>query len=131
MLVIWAVALGSALGGVFRYLVGRGVQDATGGSFPLGTLLINVTGSCLLAFLLRQAEAVPDINPAIRLGLTAGLCGGFTTFSTFTVETMALAQSGEYRRAALYVAMSLGLSLLGALVGFTAAQLLYAQPLVE
>jgi CrcB protein len=127
----WAVALGSAAGGVLRYLLGRAVQDMTGGTFPVGTLLINILGSCLLAFLVRYAQAVPALSPALRLGLTSGFCGGFTTFSTFTVETVTLAEAGEYRRAALYVVASLGLSLLGAILGVAAAQALSARSIVE
>jgi CrcB protein len=116
------IALGSAAGGVTRYAVGGAVQRALGGTFPLGTLLINVTGSLLLCFLLRYAIETPAITPEARALLTTGFCGGYTTFSTFSYEAVALAEDGEWTRAAAYVAASVALSLLGAVAGIVLAR---------
>jgi len=118
---ILAVALGSAIGGVTRLLLGAAVQQRFGPGFPAGTLLINISGSLLLGFLMRFAMATPAISPEMRGFLTTGLCGGYTTFSTFTFETMALFNDGEVGRASAYVAASVALSLLGVYLGAAAA----------
>ncbi|HEV2181619.1 MAG TPA: fluoride efflux transporter CrcB, partial [Gemmatimonadaceae bacterium] len=97
------------------------VQHRFGPGFPAGTLVINITGSLLLGFLMRFAMATPAISPEMRGFLTTGLCGGYTTFSTFTFETMALFNDGEVGRASAYVAASVALSLLGVYLGAAAA----------
>lgn len=122
MLSLCLIALGSGVGGVARYLLGGAVQRATDTPFPAGTLAVNVAGSFLLGFLLRWAVAAPGLSPEVRLGLTVGFCGGFTTFSTFSAETIALVELGDYRRAALYVAASLVAALLATAAGFAAAR---------
>jgi fluoride exporter len=99
MRLIWYVALGGAVGSVARYLVGVAVQGRSGLEFPVGTVLINVTGRLLLGFLIRYALATPAITPEIRALLATGLCGGYTTFSTFSYETVALIEDGDWRRA--------------------------------
>ncbi len=119
---IWYVAAGGAVGSVSRFLLGTFVQQRTDGTFPLGTLVINVTGSLLLGFLLRYALSTQAISPEVRALLTTGFCGGYTTFSTFSYETVALIEDGQHRRAALYVALSVAASLLGAFVGIVGAR---------
>jgi CrcB protein len=119
---LWYIAVGSAIGGVSRYLVGGLVQRLTAGTFPAGTLLINITGSFLLGAILRYGIDTPTITPEVRAFLTVGLCGGYTTFSTFSYETVALLEDGEWSRAALYVALSVGLSLVATFLGFVAAR---------
>lgn len=121
MAMILAVALGSAIGGASRLLLGAAVQQRFGPAFPAGTLVINITGSLLLGFLMRFAMATPAISPEMRGFLTTGLCGGYTTFSTFTFETVALINDGEMGRASAYVAASVALSLLGVYLGAWAA----------
>jgi CrcB protein len=121
---IWWVAAGSAAGGVARFLLGTAIQQRAGGAFPIGTLLVNLTGSLLLGFLLRWALGVPSVSPEMRAMLTTGFCGGYTTFSTFSYETVALMEEGDWRRAALYMAASVALSLLGAFLGIAAARAL-------
>ena len=123
---VWYVAFGSAVGGAARFLVGTLAQGRVGTTFPVGTLLVNVTGSLLVGFLLRYAIAVPTLSPEIRALLTAGFCGGYTTFSTFSYETVVLLEDGDYRRAALYVTASLVLALVGTLAGFDLARRLLA-----
>ncbi len=119
---LWYIAIGSAIGGVGRYLVGGLVQRLTGGTFPTGTLLINITGSFLLGAILRYGVDTPTLSPEFRALLTVGLCGGYTTFSTFSYETAALLEDGEWPRAALYVALSVALSVLATFAGFLAAR---------
>jgi fluoride exporter len=122
MRVIWYVALGGALGSTFRYLVGFAVQSRSGLNFPVGTLVVNLTGCLLLGFLIRYALATPAIPPEWRALLTTGLCGGYTTFSTFSYETVALIQDGDWRRGALYVGLSIVGSILGVMVGIVGAR---------
>lgn len=119
---VWFIAIGSALGGVTRYLVGAFIQQRAGIAFPYGTLLVNITGSFLLGFLLRYALATPAISPEVRGLLTTGFCGGYTTFSTFTYETMVLLEDGELRRAAVYVLVSVIVSLIAAYAGIELAR---------
>jgi CrcB protein len=119
---VWYIAVGSAIGGVSRYLVGGLSQRIMGGTFPVGTLLINVTGSFLLGLILRYGVETSTFTPEVRAFLTIGFCGGYTTFSTFSYETVALAEDGQWTRAALYVALSVGLSLIATFLGFAAAR---------
>jgi CrcB protein len=123
---LWYVAIGSAVGGVIRYLLGGAIQRALTASFPMGTLVINVTGSALLGFILRYALETPAMTPEIRALLGVGFCGGYTTFSTFSYETLTLLEDGDWRRAGLYVGVSLLGSVLAAFLGFMAARELIA-----
>ena len=119
---LWYIALGSAIGGVSRYLMGGFMQRLTAGTFPLGTLLVNVTGSFLLGLILRYGVETSTLTPEMRAFLTIGFCGGYTTFSTFSYETVALAEDGQLTRAALYIALSVGVSLIATFLGFAAAR---------
>jgi CrcB protein len=90
--------------------------------FPTGTLVVNVTGSLLLGFLLRYALGSAAVSPETRVLLTTGFCGGYTTFSTFSYETIALLEEGQHQRAALYVLLSVVLSLAACLAGVIIAR---------
>jgi CrcB protein len=114
---IYWIAFGSALGGAARYSLGGLVQRLVPGEFPLGTLVINVLGSFLLGFIVRYALESPAISAEVRAFLTIGLCGGFTTFSTFSYESATLLERGEWSRLALYAGLSLLLSIGGVLLG--------------
>jgi CrcB protein len=120
------VALGSAAGGVTRLLFTAFVQERIGGGFPLGTLLVNVTGSFALGFIIKYALATPAITPELRALLTTGFCGGYTTFSAYTFETAALIEEGQYQRAGTYVVLSVLLALAATFAGFIAARELLA-----
>ena len=119
---LFYVALGSAVGGMSRYLVGGLVQHLWETTFPTGTLFVNFSGSFLLGLFLRYALDTPSFSPEIRALLTIGFCGGYTTFSTFSYETIALLDSGEWARASMYVAASVLLSLGGTFLGATLAR---------
>jgi CrcB protein len=119
---LWYIAIGSALGGVSRYLVGGLVQRALGAGFPSGTLVVNVTGSFLLGLFLRYGLETPSLTPELRAFLTIGFCGGYTTFSTFSYESVALVKDGQWTRAGVYLAASLLLSLLATVLGLAAAR---------
>lgn len=124
---LWYIALGSAIGGVSRYLLSGAVQRLAE-TFPIGTLAVNVLGSFALGFLVRWATQGTLLTPEIRGMLTVGFCGGFTTFSTFSYETAALLEDGDWRRAGLYALLSVGLSLGAMFAGFGAAQTLLRLP---
>ena len=119
---LWYIAVGSALGGVSRYLVGGMVQRILDTTFPAGTLVVNLTGSFLLGLFLRYAFETPTLTPEIRGLLTIGFCGGYTTFSTFSYETVALLEDGEWTRAVIYAALSLLLALGATILGFMVAR---------
>ena len=116
------VALGSAIGGVSRYLLGGLVQRMLDTTFPTGTLLVNVSGSFLLGAIIRYALETPSLTPEVRAFLTIGFCGGYTTFSTFSYETMALLEDGEWARAGVYITASVILSLMGTFLGLALAR---------
>ena len=118
---IWYVAIGSAAGGVSRYLLGGMVQRASGAAFPVGTLVVNVTGSLLLGFILRYAVD-SSASPEMRALLAVGFCGGYTTFSAFSQETVTLIAEGRSGRAILYVALSLLLSIAATWIGMLIAR---------
>ena len=119
------IALGGAAGTLARYGLGAWAQRYSAG-FPIGTLVINVLGSLLLGFLFRVLVQ-SGVSPELRVGLTIGFCGGFTTFSTFSFETATLLEGGSWTRAALYVTGSVLLSLLATFAGFALARL-WLQP---
>ena len=122
MRTVWAIALGAAVGGVARYYLSTAVQHRLGATFPWGTLLINVSGSLLLGFIIRYALATPSMSLELRALLTTGFCGGYTTFSTYSYETAALLEDGQYERAGLYAFGSALLALAATLGGFLLAR---------
>jgi CrcB protein len=120
-MVVW-IAIGSALGGVSRYLFGGLIQRLFDTSFPSGTLAVNVVGSLLLGFIIRYSLETPAVSPELRGFLTIGFCGGFTTFSTFGYEGAVMLEEGQWTRLAAYVGLSVLLTLAGTLAGFAAAR---------
>ena len=119
-MVALVIFVGAGLGGLARYGVGAWVQVVAGAGFPWGTLLINVTGSLLLTFVYSFLEGTAA-PPEWRAFLGIGVLGGYTTFSSFSYETLRLVQDGEWERALVYVAASVVLSLAGAVLGFRLA----------
>ena len=118
---IWYIALGSAIGGVSRWWLGGLFQKWFAAGFPGGTLVVNVTGCLLIGALMRYAMDSSIITPEMRALLVIGFCGGYTTFSTFSYETLRLAQDGEWVQVALYVGGSLLLSLVAVTLGWMGA----------
>ena len=116
------VAAGSALGGVLRYVVGVTLQQRLVSVFPYGTLTVNVTGSLLAGFLVRYLLQSPLGTPEVRALLLTGFCGGYTTFSAFSFESVQLFQEGDYWRAAFNVLANVVCSLGAAVLGFLLAQ---------
>jgi CrcB protein len=118
----WYVAAGGAVGSVARFMLSTLIQQRAGGELPIGTLVVNITGSLLLGFLFRFSLDTPTVSPEVRALLTTGFCGGYTTFSTFSFETVRLMEAGDHRRALVYVVLSVALSIVGTFAGFAAAR---------
>jgi CrcB protein len=110
-----------ALGTLARYSLQGVVQQRTGSSFPLGTLVVNLIGCLLLGGVAEYALAHLTFPPEWRIGITTGFFGAFTTFSTFSFETARLLQDGEWRRAATYILSSLVGGILAVVVGMRIA----------
>jgi fluoride exporter len=108
---IFAVAIGGAIGSVARYLVGIGSTKLFGLAFPWGTLIINVAGSFLIGVFAESFALRWDLPQAGRVFLTVGICGGFTTFSTFSLDSYLLMERGDMWLAAAYVIGSVILSI--------------------
>jgi CrcB protein len=117
------IAVGGAAGSVLRYLIGGAVQRTSAGGFPIGTMAVNVSGCFLIGMLVRQVFNT-QVSPELRALLIVGFCGGFTTFSAFSAETVALIEGGEYARAAGYVILSVALCLGATFAGMAAMRLL-------
>ena len=110
------IFVGGGVGSVLRYLVGRMVSGSCQGSFPWGTFTANIIG-CLLIGLITAAIARWHLTEEIRLLLVVGLCGGFTTFSTFSYESLQFFQQEHYLLFFTYILGSLLLGLLAAWLG--------------
>lgn len=116
-----AISVGAVLGANARFLVGGWVADRLGPAFPYGTLVINVTGSILIGFVLTIATerlVAPWFVPLLAIGFL----GSYTTFSTFSYETLALIQDGAMINAAANVVVSIMAALLGVYVGTVLAR---------
>ncbi|HEX3572535.1 MAG TPA: fluoride efflux transporter CrcB [Acidobacteriaceae bacterium] len=118
---IW-VMIGSALGGVLRYAITRATIPVSNG-FPLGTVLINVIGSFVIGYfgtLTLQTGKYPA-SDNVRLFVMVGICGGFTTFSSFSLQTFDLLRTGQWGRALLNVVLSVLLCIGAVAAGHAAA----------
>ena len=123
MLAYVLIAIGSALGGMGRYFVSGVVTTLTGGTFPYGTMLVNISGCLVIGFFAtltgpdgRFLVAIPS-----RQFVMVGICGGYTTFSSFSLETLYLARAGEWMSATANAAGSVVLCMLSVWLGFIAA----------
>lgn len=119
------IFLAGGLGCVLRYGVAGWVQRLGGGSFPLGTLVVNVAGCLALGFLASLFTGPVLLRDEYRLAIVVGLLGGFTTFSTFGYETVRLADSGQFGLAALNLILSNSAGLVAAWLGARFAVALY------
>ncbi|MCA9767586.1 MAG: fluoride efflux transporter CrcB [Gemmatimonadetes bacterium] len=117
-----AVAAGGATGATLRYLVSLWVVRGHADAFPWATLFVNLVGSFLLGAVVVYATETSAFSQPLRLFLTVGLCGGFTTMSSFAYETLDFAARGLAGRALLYALASLVLSVLAVFAGGALAQ---------
>lgn len=117
-----AIAIGGVLGCWARYSMTNLVQAIYGRSFPYATLSINVLACFLIGFIFVETLERLTISPVLRIGILTGFIGGFSTFSTFAMETVLLAEQGEIWKSALYVALSALLGILSTVAGVYVAR---------
>ena len=110
------VGAGGCVGAIARYLMGLAIPAHQSG-FPLGTFAVNVIGAFAIAFIATWFLRHVGLDARLLLFLMTGVCGGFTTFSTFSLETLALFEGGKYATAALYAGGSLVACVLGVAAG--------------
>jgi fluoride exporter len=118
------VCFGGAVGTAARYLTALWAASAFGPAFPVGTLTVNVAGSFLIAFIMHIGSATDLISPDMRLMLTTGVLGGFTTYSTFNYETTNYIREGAWLIGAANIAATLLGCLAAGLAGLALARLL-------
>lgn len=116
------VMLGSACGGGLRFLVSRWLNE--GSTMPWGTLAVNVLGCLIIGFV--GSLPASGVSPQVRLLLTTGFCGGFTTFSTFSSESLSLLRDGHATTAMVYMGASLAVGLLAVAAGHQLARAISA-----
>ena len=112
-----AIAVGGTLGCWARFAQTNLVQSVYGRDFPYATMSINVIGSFVMGFLFIETLERLTLAPALRTGILTGVLGGYTTFSTFEMETVLLAEGGEVLKAVMYVLLSVGLGFIAAFGG--------------
>jgi len=117
------IGLAGALGAVTRYVLGRFVAERAGSTFPLGTLLINITGAFLIAFVFALT-AKKLISPSLQSILTTGFLGGYTTFSTMSWEGVQLARGGSNTQSVLYFGSTFMLGITAGILGLLLGLLL-------
>ncbi len=111
------IAAGGATGALMRYWMSNGIYAILGRGFPYGTLTVNVVGSLLMGFCYVFMIERMDVSAEWRAALMIGLLGAFTTFSTFSIETLNLLESGEQLKAALNILLSVTLCIIGCWLG--------------
>jgi CrcB protein len=118
------VSIGAALGGALRYWLSNAVYKILPPTFPYGTLIVNIAGSFLLGLIIFGLDEKELISGGVKLFLTIGICGGFTTFSTFSYETFALIRDSQYWLAALNIILSVTLCLIGIVLSYFLVKIL-------
>lgn len=120
------VAIGSAIGGTLRFWLSGLIANWVGQTFPWGTLFINITGSLAIGFFatLTGPEGRIFVPGEWRQFFMIGICGGYTTFSSFSLQTLTLARDGEWEWAGLNIGLSVILCLFGVWLGHTGALIL-------
>jgi CrcB protein len=118
-----AIAVGAVLGANLRFLVGNWAADRWGVDFPYGTFIVNVSGAFVVGIVLALLAERTGISPMWRLFFVTGFLGGYTTFSSYAWEALALAEEGAWLRAAAYIGGSNIVGLVGVWLGASLARL--------
>jgi CrcB protein len=118
------IGIGAAIGGILRYWLSNNTYKFLPVNFPYGTLLVNVLGSFILGMIMFYFNDKELLNPHFRLFLTVGFCGGFTTFSTFSLETMNLFRDAQYSIGILNVVVNVLLCLIGIYIAYLISKLI-------
>jgi CrcB protein len=116
------VGSGGFAGANARYWIARWIAERYGTAFPYGTLLINITGSLIIGFAITYLNARSNLSPNYRLIFTTGFVGAYTTFSTYTYESLTLMQDGLWARAAVYLIGSVALGMAAVTIGMLAGR---------
>jgi fluoride exporter len=115
---ITLVGIGGAIGSILRYLASSGIQNKFLSSFPYGTMIVNISG-CFLIGIIYALAAKGNVSPEWRFFLATGICGGYTTFSTFSYESLELLRDGELFYATAYIGGSVILGILATFIPIT------------
>jgi len=118
------VGFGGFIGSIARFSVQKLNLNWHVLSIPMGTLTVNVAGSLLIGFIIGVSAKSEIISPGLRLFLMVGICGGFTTFSSFTAENLTLMQNGQFASVLLYTGLSIFLGFLAVYLGYISSNLL-------
>lgn len=121
---IFAVFIGGGTGAVLRYLAGVLAVKVLNVNLPVSTFVVNIAGCFILGFLFALFVSKPEVNPALKLALTAGFCGGLTTFSTFSLELFEMLKNAQYMQVFVYLVSSLAVGLLAVWIGVNSAKLI-------
>ncbi len=121
------VAAGAAVGGSFRYWLSGFIQRILPVSFPYGTLAVNILGSFILGFIIFYFDARELLSPGFRIALTIGFCGGFTTFSTFSYETLGFLRDSEYLLAFTNISLNVFFTLAALILSYFAAKIMIGE----
>ncbi|MEG1504835.1 MAG: fluoride efflux transporter CrcB [Lachnospiraceae bacterium] len=124
MLEFLVVGIGGFVGSCSRFALTKSMNHFAV-SLPFGTLISNVIAGLLIGFFIGLEASAVSLSPRAKLFLTTGLCGGLSTFSTFSLETVILFSGGKYFVAVLNILLNLGISILGVVVGMVLAKTLF------
>ena len=122
--ILLAIGSGSFLGGISRHLLSRAIHNSVVSALPLGTMFVNIFGCFLIGLLFGLSERGNLINNELRLFLTVGFCGGFTTFSAFSLENMVMLRDGSFLHFTLYAGLSVFLGLAATFGGHALVKIL-------
>lgn len=124
MLKLAAIAFGGAIGTLLRYIVSGIDYKFSNGVFPISTFVVNIIGSLVIGFLWGLFERI-DVSSTVRMVIFIGLLGGFTTFSTFSLENFNLLRDGEFKIAFINIVATNALGVMFVFIGFGASKILF------
>jgi CrcB protein len=125
-MILAAVGVGGAIGSMARYLIAGWVQSPAWNGFPYGIFIVNITGGFLMGLMIEGMALKFNVTPVTRAFLTTGIMGGYTTFSTFSLEAAMLIERHAYGQATAYIAGSALLSIIALFAGLWLMRSIYA-----